>query len=834
MARYKGDPADNDYRAGDDFNYEVWTANTEITLCNVPWDAVYKDVWQPDSVAELNKFIDESGDMAKITNAMYARVDEPISIDMPLGRAQRYNYVRVLNRAQPVPGNDVPKYYYYFIRGVIHESPNTTRIIVQLDVWQTYIRLVQFGRAYIESGHIGIANKDNFRGYGRDFLTVPDGLNIGTDYVNVVTKRDLIMQPWTPPNNNGKISYNVMAISTVDLQAEHGTRAKPENPSARPELISGIPSGAGVYFWETPADFMAFMADFSKKPWVTGAIVSITLVPDIRRWADTGIGWGGAKDPVTRARKGYNPATVRRDMFKSWRKSADILNYIPARYRHLKKFLTSPYCMIEMSFNAGSAVVLKPESWNSEHASIVEMANVIPPDQRLAAIPLNYNGRNPTANSSNIGAPYYTVWDKDGDFLDMAIFLTSFPTIPIVNNGQIAYLASNARSIAAQYSSNDWSQQKALTGNQMAFDQASAGINAGIGQANNAMAGDAAQVNIANNLAAQQALLGLFSGATMGAAGGALAGPAGLVGGAFSGAASGVTGMLGQGMSADAANQSLAARTGTAGTSRDISAQLGTFMRDSNKGLADWAAKGDYANARGAIDAKVQDAAMIPHGMSGQFGGETFNLVTGNMELTLRFKMIDQAALSVIGEYWLRYGYPVRRAARIPNDLRVMDKFSYWKMSEVYILNAAMPESHKQTLRGILEKGVTVWTNPRDMGMVDFADNRPLPNIVIEGYEPPPWTPEPDPVISETKKRKKKKMLVYATNDGGMKYALAGTSPGTTANFIVTDSAALAGGWMEACGVDAPVMLEITKFYELQTLYTAPVSTLEYVEGVGA
>lgn len=827
MGKYKGDPANTDYNAGDDFNYEVWTANSQLTLCNVPWDAVYKDVVHFDSTDALNAYIDANGDTTTISNAMYARIDEPISIDMPLGRAQRFNYIRVFNPAQPVgAGKDVPKYYYYFIRGVRHVAPETTEIVVQLDVWQTYIRLVQFGRAYIERGHIGIANENNFENYGRSYLTLQEGLDIGSDYVNVASRNVNVMDPF---KNGSEPTFNVLAISTVDLNGDHGTEEYPKNPSARPTYIQKqIPSGAGVYVWDTAAEFMAFMRDFSKKPWVTAGIVSVTLLPDWRRYdAFGGGGWtGSAKDPVTKARSGYIAPKVRRDLFKNWRTSTEILNYLPARYRHLKKFLTSPYCMMELTYNAGSAVVLKPEVWNSRDASIVELISIIPPNQRMAAVPLNYNGRNATKDDGQ-----YYEWDRDGDYLDMAVFLSNFPTIPIVNNGQILYLASNARSIAAQYSSNDWAQQRALQANSVAYDQASAGISAGKDLANNSISADQAQTAIQQNLASQQALLNLFGGTAAGAGMGAFAGPMGAVAGGAGGAVSGAMGLIGSGMQADAANQALAVRTGAAGTARDISAGLGMTMRDSNKGLADWAARGDYANARANMDAKIQDAQMIPHGMSGQFGGETFNLVNDDMNLTLRVKMIDQASIAVTGEYWLRYGYPVRRSANIPHDLRVMDKFSYWKLTEIYIRTAGMPETFKQAIRGILEKGVTVWNNPNDVGRIDFADNRPIPGIVIDGYEPPAWEPEPDPEPPVTIKRKRKKMLVYATNDGGMKYALAGTAPGTQANWIQTESESLKDSFLEACGVDAPVLVDISLFYELQAKYLAPVTTFEYVEG---
>lgn len=824
MAKYKGDPANTDYDAGDYFNYEVWDANSELTLCNVPWDAIYKDVVHFESTNDLNKFIDENGDITKIRNASYARINEPIAIDTPFGRAQQFNYIRVYNPAQPIAG-DSPKYYYYFIRDIRHVAGNYTEISVQLDVWQTYIRQIQFGRAYIDRGHIGIANKDKARNYGRDYLTIQEGLDIGSDYVTVASKNVNIMDPF---QNGSEPTFNVMAISTIDLNGDHGTEAAPKNPSARPTFIqSGVPSGAGVYIWESARDFMAFLADYSKKPWVTAGLVSITLLPPQQRWFQYGFSWGSEKDPRTKARAGYIAPQIRRNLFPNWRTSKDVTDYIPARYRMLKdKFLTSPYCMLELTFNSGSAIVLKPESWNSRDASIVEMLSIMPPNQRYAAIPLNYNGRNPTKNSN-----LYYDWTKDGDYLDMALFLSNFPTIPIVNNGQIMYLASNARSIAAQYSSNDWAQQRALAGNQTSFDNATTGINAGTDLANNAMAGDAASVASQNEFAAQQALLSMITGTGMGGALGLAAGPIGGVLGAAAGAASGAVGMWNQGMQADQANRQLATRTNTATNASNIQGNAGRAVRDANKGLADWAAKGDYANNRAQMDAKIQDAAMLPHGMSGQFGGETFNLVNDEMNLTLRVKMPDQASIAITGEYWLRYGYPVRRPALIPNDLRVMSNFSYWKMSEVYIQSAGMPETFKQAIRGILEKGVTVWSDPNKLGVIDFADNTPLDGIVIEGYEPPPWEPETPPDPPEPVKRKKKRMITFETNDGGPKYALAGTSPGTPANWIDTESVSEKNEMLEACGVESTFLVDSARFYALREQYLAPVSTFEYVEG---
>jgi hypothetical protein len=154
-------------------------------------------------------------------------------------------------------------------------------------------------------------------------------------------------------------------------------------------------------------------------------------------------------------------------------------------------------------------------------------------------------------------------------------------------------------------------------------------------------------------------------------------------------------------------------------------------MRDTNKGLADWAAKGDYANAIAGINAKVQDSRMTQPSTSGQMGGDMMNLVNNNTVVSVRWKMIDRASLRLVGEYWLRYGYAVRNFVIPPANLLCMSKFTYWKMLETYITSGGMPESMKQIIRGIFEKGVTVWSDPSYIGNTDMADNQPLDGITL-------------------------------------------------------------------------------------------------------
>jgi hypothetical protein len=67
----------------------------------------------------------------------------------------------------------------------------------------------------------------------------------------------------------------------------------------------------------------------------------------------------------------------------------------------------------------------------------------------------------------------------------------------------------------------------------------------------------------------------------------------------------------------------------------------------------------------------------------------------------------------------------------MPNTYQVMDKFTYWKLKETYITSSTCPEGFKQTIRGIFEKGVTVWSDPSDIGNVDTAANNALTGVTL-------------------------------------------------------------------------------------------------------
>jgi len=708
---------------GLDFNYSLWGARTRISLHTVPWNSDYRDVVRFDTPAALDDWLlNDSGPQITIQNATYARFGQPIALNIPFNVAQRYNYLRAFNPAQPIDG-DVDRAFYYFIGAPEYVNPNTTRFMVQLDVFQTFGYGISFGNCYIERGHIGIANENQFNDFGREFLTIPEGLDVGGEYQ--------IIDQWsttlaTARNVSADTNaYSIMVTSTVKLDVDPGTLSDPKLNSSDGSLLENLPNGAETYIFDTLNDFRAFLTAFSDKPWITQGVIRIAAIPSIDFYQMN-------TSPVTIA--GVNMRSVNAgslsnrkvQMANNWRN--DVVLGHEGRYSHLKKFLTYPYCAIEMTAYTGTPLVIKPESWNDPHASVVEVPHFAEPGPRLLFYPYRYNAASPGVDPVTDA---YGVFNDGGEFYDFATGIFNFPTFSLVNNGYMGFMASNAHSIAYQHQSADWSQQRAMQGNEVSASQATAGI--ATSQSVNRQGINAAnqQNTVANTAQNSHTAINGLTGIAKGAMGGAGSGMGGMMAGMAAGAVS---------ASADFANASIdiAARNSSLGISNSLSAgtnrsqnELSGFTRDTNKTYGDFAAQGDYQNAIAGINAKVQDARLIQPTTSGQMGGDAFNLATYKWGYDLKLKMIQPSAMAANGEYWLRYGYAVNRFGKMPDSLQVMEKFTYWKVRETYITAAECPEMFKQAIRGIFEKGVTVWANPADIGTIDIGDNAPLEGVIL-------------------------------------------------------------------------------------------------------
>lgn len=689
-------------------NANQWHPRSIVELCTVPWDAQYRNIVEFDSRAALNQYITNQRDAYhKLERLTHIRPYEPIRLNIPLNTVLDSNYIHVYNPSQPIDG-DKSKHFYYFILDARYIAPNTTELMLQLDVWQTYGYDYEVGHSYVERGHVGIADTGSDNHNGARYLTVPEGLDQGNEYNVILSDREKIADTddvsvlvWSTT----RIAHHDTADG-VDVGI-YGNEDDPKMYTALGSSMEGVPNAAQATVFKDIATFQKWLRDMSQYPWITQGIIGVYAIPPWTRYRDA---YNPPNDSFDTGRwaggKKSTPKIVR--LAKHWRDT--YMERIPSEYRHLRKFLTYPYTIVEVTTYTGAPIVLKPEHLNGDDVRLREIAYLAQPSPRVMITPMYYNKYGDAENPGGV--------NDGGEFLDISTGIYDFPTFSVVNNGYMSFMASNRHSIQHQHSQADWSQQKALRSADTSYDQATMGIDASNNQSANQIHQMTGSTAIQNSSGVARAGVSGLTSLGMGAMGGT---PMSMIGGVTSAATTG----LNEAISQNERNQMTTLNTGAARQASAIQETLSTGIRDSNHSLAQFSAKGDYAQAQAAINAKVQDAKMIQPTISGQMGGEAFNLATHQWGYDVKIKTVHDGAMRSIGDFWLRYGYALNQPLR-PHTLQVMEKFSYWKFQEYVIRKATMPEQYKYVIRGIFEKGVTVWGNPDDIGYATIENNPPM------------------------------------------------------------------------------------------------------------
>lgn len=734
--------AEDIYKYQNQFDYSVWTPNTSIMCCNVPWDSSYRDIVRFDSESARDDYFASLADQSfhlDLSHLVYLRYGDPVRINAPFSAVAHCNYLVVHNPLQPVPGpSRVPDTFYYFINDVTYIAPNTTQLNIQLDVWQTYYQYAHFGLTYVVEGHAGIANENVTIDDEQSLLTYlnePEGLDLGSELM--MTRQQFIN---FAPYNDDNVPWVVFLCSANLADDDWGDKSNPEIKTSSGGAVMGAYSGISCLCCSVQ-DFSNVMNGLKDYPWVTQCISFMAIVPAVMVETQEVYTTINNAEIYT-----FNPTAkpVAEYPIYNVMQGFSVDAMFNGRYKGLKKFWTYPYAALELTALCGGEIVLKPQNMDiiDGDATLCVQSSVCPPDMRIVAYPKYYNAgvryRDIAPSSWNAAGLFQESTFFSGENLDMAVVITDFPQISIANDSYALYLASTQHQRAYQYSTADWAQQKAMTAARLAYSQASASMDAqrmNTGVQNWATQQNAAIAqnrNIGNTVvgAEKQLVNGITGAASSGSGAGAALAAATTANDIAMSAVS--TAMQNQYIQQQA-GVSMAAASG----SLNNNLALQRYNRDTNYDYAAYAANGDYQNAIQGILAKVQDAAITQPTTSGQIGGKLFNWANGYTGILIKWKFIQPGAMRTIGEYWLRYGYYVNRFFQPPQDLKVMSNFSYWKMQEVYLTDSAdgvtrIPETFKATIRGIFEKGVTVWNDPAKIGNIDLADNDPVEGFSYE------------------------------------------------------------------------------------------------------
>lgn len=762
------------------FSWAEWTPNTTLKLCRVPWDASYRDVVRFVSRETQQEWFDKL-DGVECRPATMHIFNAPARVELPFNEASNWNYLIAYNDYPELEG---PRAWYYFIQHVEYVNAHCTQLVLMLDVWQSFQHDITLGSCYVTRGHIGIANEHQWDDYGRTYLALPEGLDTGAEMVTTNQTYKSIVNAQHYSIDGGAldwVDYGIIVVSTTNLTDSPGTQSKPSLQTATGSIFEGATDGCEVYYCDSRMAYVAnIMALGTLYPWVTQGISAIYMVPKIPQDYINKYGSEVTKIYGSNVSTDYGKIYQFKTGIDSEMRYEDILNVsnfrdnfnIPSRYRNLKKLYCYPYSVVECSSLNGTVITYKPEDIQSNNLVIRETYSFAPSGTRINFYIPNYNEAGAeTISPLNIDGKGYGLPIDGGEMLDASFGITNLPHFSVVNNGGALAMANSAYTRAYAADSAQWTRAKAQasaytdSSNAM-WQREYATQQTNLSNANRSAANAITANSLNQSLAITQANTGAMAELTM-QTNNLSSGITGLqqVGGAFMSAASGnVAGAIGGAMgaigtmaqngvnnystikSAAIANNTAAANTANtvstnaaqtsqanayASSATGLSNQLSSVIAQSNLSLANYAAKGDYQNAIAGINAQVQQMQLTPPTTSGALGGDMFNLSNGIMGVLVRFKMCAPSALRAAGEYMLRYGYFVQRFITPPASLECMEKFTFWQMQEAYV-RGTLPEEYRLTIKGMFERGVTVWAKPEYIGVTDWADNEPLPGI---GYE---------------------------------------------------------------------------------------------------
>lgn len=686
-----------DFNQGGNITSDWWPAGSTVKLCRVNWDSSYRDVVVFDNVRERNDYFDNLSDYFSYTieNMSYLKPRQAIKVPIPYSTAYRYNYIMVTNPASP-------KYaemrLFYFISQSDYVAPSTTMLTLQLDVIMSYQFSTYIGSSFVERGHVAMAN-NSYRSlisngfYARAmrrYLDVPEGLDVGSDYVTVDTECISI-------SDDG---YYIILISTADLAADPGTINNPNLKTATGDNVVNVPSGCNVYALEA-GNFRTYMSGMRNYPWVTQCIIAAYAFPKrlILATSQTEIGGVTAYKITDIVSHTINPGNDSL-LGKVTNVFSRLQSRISAAAKH-DKFCVFPYSFIEITANTGTSVLLKPQYFYGDEIRLMGICCALYPFARIGVVPWNYGGLGEGENTGD----YSVTWvDLNGqqhvsslpmnEALSNALWMADFPMFSIVNNSYISYMASTAHSRSYSYEAAGWQLARTNLATNLSYEQAQG-----------ALATEQMNRNIQNDMTR----LGMgvsFGTGMVGAAGS-------LIGGNLGGAAAQAAGtLLNAGMSQ--------AQYAASNQQFQNSLAQQQYVAGSNYQLARQAMNGDYEMAIKSINSTVQDAALRPPSMAGQSGGDVLAISNGLYNITINFKMITRGVQERIADFWSRYGYQVNEfmpgAFRPLKNLKVMTRFSYWKMRECYLQNSYANNDEIMAIKGILERGTTVWNSPNYIG----------------------------------------------------------------------------------------------------------------------
>ena len=133
-------------------------------------------------------------------------------------------------------------------------------------------------------------------------------------------------------------------------------------------------------------------------------------------------------------------------------------------------------------------------------------------------------------------------------------------------------------------------------------------------------------------------------------------------------------------------------------------------------------AKRVMINTRSNVNAAWRDLLNHAAQPVGSYGGDNFRQATGLDTMTVKIVTEDNGAIAAAGDYMLRYGIASNKLYNKPS-LTPCKHFTYWQTADIWTICPLAQNEQLQTIRDIFTSGVTIWTNPEEVGGDFVHDN---------------------------------------------------------------------------------------------------------------
>lgn len=770
-----------------DFDFSRWNKGTKIKLCAVPWDERYEHVvkFESNDVRDLY-FETIPGYQLELDTSCRVLPTGEIKLPVPVNAAMLYNYV-VVDAPVMVDSNDplnnatpAVRRFLFFVNSCEYIAPSTTKFIISLDHWATYINDLVFSQMIVERGHYAM-----FKMSATQYLEDP------INNSELLLTPDLTYGDLQQIKSTHDISLNedtyICIATNANVKSDWGINNTKTTPGLQAPITDGVP--APYIFALEAYDFVKFLQKVDANyPQFKSTVLGVFFVPKNMVEVYNVFTFGDVSCYDLKVIH-----NVTQDIFKI---STDDFSF-DKKIEEIAKLYTYPYSALEITDEKGNASLIKIEDTNGTIKLRTNLSFVFPYIKLLGFIEGVGGSVTSAISFQNISenvfqtsgrwytqlkswdVPIYQVTQSSRTNTSYNGYYNRQQQQTAANNAYTSATASNATANTNAHNSATTSRTNnsvTVAANNTITSRTIAANTTGAGYANNKLSSDAnydALVAAAgyasdmdgvalnatmNNANALGSVVSTIGNAAMG---GAAAGPAGAAGAAIGSlAATGASWIAGNISNSVAAtkierlydqtqtsavykttnatnyttnstnlnnsttNANNTTNNNTATTLTNNNATLATTNADNTKATAD----ANASRARSTVESGIansinENSLKAPY----TFGSSSNNGLSTTRPHMLSCNVVTQSnnAIMQAATQFARYGYTLGMVIDF-ETFNLGKNYTYWQCSDVWLRGTqCVTEGVSDAIINVLKKGTTVWSDPSKIGKVDIYDNFP-------------------------------------------------------------------------------------------------------------